>query len=193
MQIPPSNTEIIFKNALNYDSSLPDTVSEGINDLISIYELLHNFGCTLSGFQFIGIIIDKSIIESSNSGIQASYFYLAVGFVLSLFTAFFCYINIYFLKTLRYENIEFVTTAMKQYNKLFLWCHYSTCFNYIFFIGELNFIVHGSLPKSYAYTTNFISLLFSITSIFLYYKLILRKQRFKCNGNIIQRNWIKES
>ena len=193
MQIPPSNIEIIFKNAINPHSSSSNTVSEGIGDLISIFELLHNFGCTLSGFQFISIIIDKSILETSNSGIQASYFYLAIGFILSLFTVFFCYINIYFLKTLRYENLEFVTTAMKKNNRLFCWCIYLSIFNYIFFIGEVNVIVHESLPKPYAYTTNFASLVFSMISILLYYKLLLRKQRFKCNGNIIQRNWIKES
>ena len=188
MQIPPSNVEIIFKNALNWDSSLPNNGSEGINDLISLYELLHNFGCTLSGFQFIGIVIEKSILDSGDIGTQASYFYLAIGFLLSLYTAFHCYINIYFLKTLRYENIEFVKFILKKHNRYFSSCFYGIFINYIFFIFQVNGIVHGSLPKSFAFGTNFASLLLLISSVYGYYILILRKQRFKCNGNIIQRN-----
>ena len=60
----PSNIEIIFKNAKNPHPSSKDSVGEGIGDIISIFEVLLNFACTLCAFQFIGIIFDKLLQDT---------------------------------------------------------------------------------------------------------------------------------
>ena len=58
-----TNIDIILYNSIINDEQL----SNGIDDLINIYDKIFDFACTLAGFQFVGIVFDKESLS------QASY------------------------------------------------------------------------------------------------------------------------
>lgn len=183
-----SNIEIIFQNSKNPPHTSTDSVSEGINDIISIFEVLLNFGCTLCAFQFIGIIFDKSVLESGTIATEVSYFFLALGFIFSLFTVFLCYVIIYFFKTLRYENMEFIETAIRKYKVIFYFSYTTIFVNSAFFMIPINIFVHEYLKIYFAVTINVISFLLFVAGITIYIIVIQRKQRFVIdNDHTIQR------
>ncbi len=184
----PSNIEIIFKNARNPHPSSKDSVGEGIGDIISIFEVLLNFACTLCAFQFIGIIFDKSVLESGTIATELSYFFLALGFICSLFTVFLCYVIIYFFKTLRYENLEFIEKAINKYKIIFYFSYTTIFVNSLFFMVPINIFVHQYLQIYFALTINVISFIFFVSGLIIYYLVIQRKQNFTDDdGNTIQR------
>ena len=65
-----TNVDIVLFNGLNNNC-----LSESIDDLIAIYEKIFDFACTLAGFQFVGLIFDKSSIANSTMIVKVSYFF----------------------------------------------------------------------------------------------------------------------
>jgi hypothetical protein len=183
-----SNLEIMFENSKNPPQSYRESFGVALDDMISIFDTLFNFACTLSGFQFIGIIFDKTVLEDSDFFIEISYFFLALGFVFSLFSAFLSYISLHFLKTIRFENGELINTSIIKYKPIFYFAYITLFINSGCFLIPINIFVHNLLSLYFAIIINIISCLIFIIGIIIYVIMIQRKQIFKINdGSIVQR------
>jgi len=178
-----SNLEIMFVNSQSPPLTHTEEFDLALDDMISIFDSLYNFACTLSGFQFIGIIFDKSTLDEDNLVVEISYFFLGLGFIFSLFAAFLCYIALHFLKTIRFENYTFIETSIKRYKPVFYVAYITLFINSGFFLIPINVIIHDLLRSYFAITLNIISFIIFIVGIIIYYRVIQRQQIFKINDH----------
>ena len=178
-----SNLEIMFLNSQSPPLTHTEEFDAALDDMISIFDTLFNFACTLSGFQFIGIIFDKSTLSDDNLIVEISYFFLGLGFIFSLFAAFLSYVALHFLKTIRFENYTFIETSIKKYKPIFYVAYITLFINSGFFLIPINIIVHDFLRNYFAITINVISFIIFIVGIIIYYRVIQRQQIFKINDN----------
>lgn len=183
-----SNLEIMYQNARNPPQGYTETFGIALDDMISIFDTLFNFACTLSGFQFIGIVFDKTVLEDSDFVIEMSYFFLALGFIFSLLSAFLSYISLHFLRTIRFENTDLINTSISRYRPIFYFAYITLFINSGCFLVPVNIFVHDLLSSYFAITINVISFLIFITGIIIYTIMIQRKQIFRIDENtIVQR------
>lgn len=180
-----SNIEIMFENSKNDHNIYGENFRTALDDIISIFDTLFNFACTLAGFQFIGIIFDKSLLSESDFIVEISYFFMALGFLFSLFSAFLSYISLHFLKTIRFENSEFINYVIKKYKVIFYFAYVTLFINSGCFLVPVNIFVHDLLSNYFAIIINVFSCLIFITGIVIYLLLIQRKQIFNIDENTI--------
>lgn len=184
-----SNLEIMYHNARNLPEGYTESFGIALDDIISIFDTLFNFACTLSGFQFIGIIFDKTVLEDSDFVVELSYFFLALGFIFSLLSAFLSYISLHFLKTIRFENTDLINTAIDRYRPIFYFAYITLFINSGCFLVPVNIFVHDLLSSYFAITINVISCIIFIAGITVYTIMIQRRQIFRIDENtIVQRS-----
>ena len=123
-------TDILIYNDL--DSS--GKITNGLDSLIYVYDKLFNFGLSLSGYQFIGLILDKLYLNQySNNLYLFVYFMLMVGFVISL-----CMIE--FLTYIKNETDEYIVKGIVKYRNNLQLPHYILELNSFFFFFFLNVV-----------------------------------------------------
>ena len=183
-----SNLEIMYQNAINPSPGYTEKFGIALDDIISIFDTLFNFACTLSGFQFIGIVFDKTVLEDSDFVIEISYFFLALGFIFSLLSAFLSYVSLHFLKTIRFENTDLINISISRYRPIFYFAYITLFINSGCFLVPVNIFVHDLLSSYFAITINVISCIIFIAGITVYTIMIQRKQIFRIDENtIVQR------
>lgn len=183
-----SNLEIMFENSKRPSQSYTEAFGIALDDMISIFDTLFNFACTLSGFQFIGIVFDKTVLEDSDFVVEISYFFLALGFIFSLLSAFLSYVSLHFLRTIRFENLDLINTSISRYRPIFYFAYITLFINSGCFLVPVNIFVHDLLTSYFAITINVISCIIFIAGITVYTIMIQRKQIFRIDdGTIVQR------
>ena len=60
---------------LVYSDENDDKFNNYIDDIISVFDSLFNFAITLGAFQFVGIILEKSMLDNSTILLELSYFF----------------------------------------------------------------------------------------------------------------------
>ena len=113
--------DILLFNCYNEKDKTIDRekLSQAFDDLLGIYSNLLNFGISLSGYQFVGIILENNLSLTENNYTQIKYFILSTGFLISMFGVLLCFITMEFLYGCREEDPEFIIAGVHKYKKLF--------------------------------------------------------------------------
>mgnify|MGYP000964882722 FL=1 len=164
--------QIMLENVYNSGHDYPDKLNDSLNDMISIFNQLFISACILAAFQFIGILFNNS----NDSSIFHILF--GVGFILSLFSSVITFIISTFIKSLRYENMDFIKYILNKYSKIFSFGYITFFLNVIFFMISVNIILYDIINFYYAITINVLSVIITIINIIIYILLIHRKQSF---------------
>lgn len=173
-----NNLDVCAYNVI-YTPGHDDTFNTFIDDTISIFDSLFGFAATLGAFQFVGIVFEKSVLEESESLImQLSYFFLAIGFLVSILGAMIVFISRLYVRSLRHETKMFAIAAIKKNTKLFYFGYITLFMNSAAFLVPINLLVHELLGLYYAIVINIISGAVLIIGISTYVVLLFNKQIF---------------
>ena len=174
-----------------YDYSLyngleTNNMVECLDDIIAIQEKLFDFGLTISGFQFVGLVLENNTLSTSRVDIKISHFLLSFGFIFSLFGSFLSYINFKFIRSIKYEENKFIIYSIKKYKSILVLSYMIPYFNSILFLLPINILIHNMLDIYYGITFNIISFILFLFGVITHQIIIVNKQKFKdINNNII--------
>lgn len=180
------NTDICLYNSLHTDDYNED-IWNTLDDIAINYDNLFGFACTLAAFQFVGIVFDKNILSEADLITKTSYFFLALGFIISLLGALTVFVSAQFIRSLRYESRQFIIGSMEKYKGIFFFGQISLYMNSVCFLVPVNIIIHELLDFYFAITLNIASIVIFIVGLTFYACLIARKQVFKVNNVVYQR------
>ena len=164
-------------------------IETSLDLLISIYDRLFGFGFSLAGYQFIGLVLEKTIMNTDNIFAPFAYFLLAMGFLVSLFGSATSFFILEFLTSIKQEEKRFIVHCIQKYKYLFLLCAdfilYADCF---LFLVPINILIYNVLNFHYGIIFNITSGVLSLLGIILSHRIIIRKQIFTDEeGNDIKR------
>ena len=165
-----------------------DQLTESLDDLIGIQEKLFDFGLTMSGFQFVGLILENSVTHLETQ-YKVAYFILSIGFILSLFGSLLSYITFKYLRSIKLENSEFVFQGMNKYYKFFMLSYIVPFGNCVLFMIPLNILIYNILEYYYGIIFNILSIILLIIGISMHQIIIVNKQEYKSNSNTIKRRF----
>ena len=149
-----------------------------MDDLVAIQEKLFDFGLTMSGFQFVGLVLENSI-TSKPLFLRVAYFILSIGFILSLFGCVVSYITFKFLRSIKNENIEFIEESIVKYNGIFMLSYIVPFCNSVLFIVPLNILIYNILDVHFCIIFNVFSGIMFLTGLVLHQLVIVKKQKYK--------------
>ena len=183
-----TNMDIMLANGYNPSNDFSDSLSTSIDDIIAIYDQLFDSACTLAGFQFIGIVFDKTVIDGDITVSSFAYFFFGLGFVVSLLSAMMTFITSTFLKTLRFENKEFIQKSIQKYTTIFYFGYITFFMNTISFMVPINIILHELIYYPFAIAINIASVITVVLGITFYTLIVHNKQIYRVNDREIKRN-----
>ena len=156
--------------------------------ITEVYDQLFDSACTLAGFQFIGIVFDKTAIGEDISISSFSYFFFGLGFIVSLFSAMMTFITSTFMKTLRFENKAFIEKSLQKYKNIFYFGYITFFVNTIAFMVPINIILHELIYYPFAICINIASVIVVILGVTFYLLIVHQKQIYRENTVEIKRN-----
>ena len=166
-------------------------IKDSLDDLISIYDKLFGFGFSLSGYQFIGLVLEKTIVDNTNQYAPLAYFLLAIGFLISLFGSMSSFFILEFLTSIKNEEPEFIVHSVQRYKTLFKSFSeallYADC---ILFLIPINILIYNVLNDMYGLIFNILSGILFLLGLIFSYCIIIAKQEFA--GNNIKRRIYKK-
>jgi len=155
-------------------------ITTGIDSLISMYDELFSFGFSLSGYQFIGLVLEKTIVSNNNNFAPLAYFLLSIGFLFSLFGAMTSFFIMEYLYSIKQESLEFIVYSLSRYKTLFKGFSdvllYLDC---ILFLAPIIILIYNVLSPVYGKIFNICSGLLFILGLLFSYIVIIAKQIFK--------------
>ena len=157
-------------------------INGSLDDLISIYDKLFGFGFSLSGYQFIGLVLEKTIVDNDNKYAPLAYFLLAIGFLISLFGAMSSFFILEFLTSIKNEEPEFIVHSLQRYKTIFKGCSEALLYlDCILFLIPINILIYNVLNDTYGLVFNIMSGVLFILGLIFSYCIIIAKQEFKDN------------
>ena len=158
-------------------------VNDSLDDLISIYDKLFGFGFSLSGYQFIGLVLEKTIVDNNNQYAPFAYFLLAIGFLISLFGSMSSFFILEFLTSIKNEEPEFIVHSLQKYKTIFK--GFSEALLYVdcmLFLIPINILIYNVLSDTYGFIFNIMSGILFILGLVFSYCIIIAKQEFQGDG-----------
>lgn len=164
-------------------------IETSLDSLISIYDKLFGFGFSLAGYQFIGLVLEKSIMDNDNKYAPAAYFMLAIGFLISLFGSMSSFFILEFLISIKQEENNFIIHSIQKYKTIFKIFSESLLYmDCILFLLPINILIHNVLSYYYGLIFNICSgILFLLGLIFSYCTIIAKQIFTDKEGNKIKR------
>eukprot|EP00795_Rhopilema_esculentum_P000820 gene820-10561_t len=176
-------TDILLRNNILEDGA---NMNIAMDELLSLYEKLFEYGMFLSGFQFVGLIIDN---KPSGLREEIAYFFLGLGFFTSIFAALVAFISLEFFKSMKNEDPELVITGCMKYKKFFRLADSILFLDTGLFLLSLNVMVYSLLRSYLAITLNVIAGLLTIFLLSCHYIIVLRRQIYTLkDGKVLRRN-----
>jgi len=172
--------DILLFNCYNEADKTIDKekLSKAFDDLLGIYSNLFNFGISLSGYQFVGIILESNLSLTETNYTQVAYFILSTGFLISMFGVLLCFITMEYLYGCREEEPEFIIAGVHKYKKLFKLADIILYADSILFTIPINILIHNSMGEKYAYCYNILCSVFFILGMFFHYTVIISRQQY---------------
>ena len=148
--------DILIYNSYNKDSQEIDRnkLNTALDDLITTYSDLLSFATSLSGYQFVGLILEKNLALTESLDMKLAYFLLSVGFLISMFCILICFITIKYLRGIREEDVEFIIVGIHKYKNLFQSGNIILYLNCILFSIPINLLIYNSLDVNYGLVYN---------------------------------------
>ena len=164
---------------LLYNDLTPDAkIGSGLDSVIEVYDKLHDFGLSLSGYQFIGLVLEKSYVEDSNSTVFLfAYFMLATGFIVSLFGSLLSFCMQEFLIYMKNESNEYIVKNVIKYRRYLKLPHNVLLVNTFLFALPINIVIHNSLTYVYSILFNVISIILLSIGFPIHRKMVANKQK----------------
>lgn len=169
-------TDILLRNYI-FDQSFD--MNQAMDELLSLYEKLFEYGMFLSGFQFVGLVVDS---KPNGTREEVAYFFLGLGFFASIFAALVAFISIEFFKSMKNEDPELVVEGCMRYKKFFQLADKILFLDTGLFLLSLNFMAYTPLRWSLAFSLNIIAGLLVLFLAVCHYIVVLRRQIFKTKG-----------
>ena len=178
--------DILLYNCYDKEKKIIDKekLSTAFDDLLDNYGDLLNMGIMLSGFQFVGIILEKNLSISSTNEMTIAYFMLSVGFLISMFGVLLSFVTLEYLRGCREENVEFIIAGIQKYKWIFKSADlilYSDC---LMFTIPINLLIYNSLSLNLSIAYNIICGFLFIMGLFIHYMIIVAKQNYNLNIEI---------
>jgi hypothetical protein len=153
-----------------------DKLNNALDDIVEVYNNLFSFGLTLSGYQFIGLTLERNLQETSTIDIRIGYFILCLGFLISMFGALLSFIVIEYIKGLRDEHPEFVIVGIKGYKIIFKLADIILYGDSILFVVPINILVYNVIDFYFGVIFNVTSLVIFMLGMYFHYKIIISRQ-----------------
>lgn len=155
------------------------SINDSLDSLISIYDKLFSFGFSLSGYQFIGLVLEKTIVDNDNKYAPLAYFLLAIGFLISLFGSMSSFFILEFLTSIKNEEPEFIVHSIQKYKTIFKFCSEALLYvDCILFLIPINILIYNVLNDVYGLAFNILSGILFILGLIFSYCVIVAKQEF---------------
>ena len=173
---------LIYNGLKNKNQDLTDSLDK----LAGIFEKLFDYGLTLSGFQFVGLILENSLSQHAVH-VQVAYFLLSLGFMISMLGSLLSFIAFEYISSIREETNIFIIQGIQKYKCIFRLSEVVLYFNSCLFIVPINILIYNVLEIPYGIIFNIISFIFFVVGLILHYLVIIRKQIYKVNGETFKR------
>tara|TARA_B110000971_G_scaffold189509_1_gene199892 strand:- start:749 stop:1453 length:705 start_codon:yes stop_codon:yes gene_type:complete len=172
--------DILLYNCYDEEKKMLDKekLNTAFDDLLDNYGDLLNMGILLSGFQFVGIILEKNLSLTESYEMSIAYFLLSLGFLISMFGVLICFITLEYLRSCRDETVEFIIVGIQKYKWIFKSADlilYSDC---IMFVVPMNILIHNSLSLQLSIVYNIICGFLFMIGLFIHYMIIVAKQNY---------------
>ena len=182
--------DILLYNCYDKEKKIIDKekLSTAFDDLLDNYGDLLNMGIMLSGFQFVGIILEKNLSISSTNEMTIAYFMLSVGFLISMFGVLLSFVTLEYLRGCREENVEFIIAGIQKYKWIFKSADlilYSDC---LMFTIPINLLIYNSLSLNLSIAYNIICGFLFIMGLFIHYMIIVAKQNYNLTDDDLNNN-----
>ena len=187
--------DILLYNCYNEDKRIlyKDKLNQVFDDLIGVYDNLFSFGISLSGYQFVGLILENNLALTKELYVRVAYFILSSGFLISMFGVLICFITIEYLRGCREEHPYFIIAGINKYKLLFKSADVILYIDSILFIIPINLLIYNILDIYFGIIYNCVSFIFFILGIIFHYNVIIAKQQYNihisnkvnnCNSDI---------
>tara|TARA_B100000902_G_C27118137_1_gene817194 strand:- start:58 stop:849 length:792 start_codon:yes stop_codon:yes gene_type:complete len=153
-----------------------DKLNNALDDIVEVYNNLFSFGLTLSGYQFIGLTLERNLQETATIDVRIGYFILCLGFLISMFGALLSFIVVEYIKGLRDETPEFVIVGIKGYKIIFKLADIILYGDSILFVVPINILVYNVIDFYFGVIFNVTSLVIFILGMYFHYKIIISRQ-----------------
>lgn len=182
--------DILLYNCYDEEKKIIDKekLNTAFDDLLDNYGDLLNMGIMLSGFQFVGIILEKNLSLTETYEMTVAYFLLSVGFLISMFGVLISFITLEYLRGCRDETVEFIVVGLQKYKWIFKSADlilYSDC---IMFTIPINLLIYNSLELNLSLTYNIVCGFLFIIGIFTHYMIIVAKQNYNLTEDDLENN-----
>jgi hypothetical protein len=153
-----------------------DKLNQSIDDIIGVYDNLFNLGMTLSGYQFIGLTLERNLQNTATLDIRFAYFILCLGFLISMFGVLLSFIVVEYLRGLRDETPEFIIVGIKSYKIIFKLSDIILYGDSILFVAPINILIYNAIDFYFGVIFNILSIIIFILGIYFHYKIIISRQ-----------------
>ena len=175
-------SDILLRNRI---SSNEHDMDSALDEMLSLYEKLFEYGMFLSGFQFVGLIIDN---KPSGVREEVAYFFLGLGFFASIFAALVAFISIEFFKSMKNEDPELVVEGCMKYKRFFRLADIILFLDTGLFLTSLNIMAYSLVRKSLAIALNVIAGLLAVFLLSSHYIIVIRRQIYTTkDGRVLKR------
>ena len=172
--------DILLYNCFDYKNNKINLskLSTAIDDIVDVYDKLFNFGLTLSGYQFIGLTLERNLQKTASIDVRIAYFILSLGFLISLFGSLLSFIVIEYLKGVREESPEFIIAGIKEYKTIFKLTDIVLYANSILFVAPINILIYNVIDFYFGIIFNISSGILFFLGIYFHYKIIISRQSY---------------
>ena len=173
-----SYAEMLIYNDLKINGK----INGGLDNLANIYDKLYGFGLSLSGYQFIGLILEKSFFDGSTMVLYPfAYFMLAIGFIVSLFGSLLAFCMYQFLVFSKNETDSYIVKGIVTYRDYLSLPHSILVVNTFCFAFPINILIHTDLELVYGIIFNVVSCMLLATGFPIHKKMITNVATFEKN------------
>lgn len=167
-------TEMLIYNDLKEHQK----IGPGIDSIIEVYDKLFGFGLSLSGYQFIGLVLEKSSVEDSTDDVYPfAFFMLAIGFIISLFGALLSFCMYEFLTYIKHESNEYIVKSIIKYRSFLKLPHAILLVNTFCFALPINILIHINLSTIYAIIFNAVSVILLAVGFPIHRVMVANEQK----------------
>ena len=175
-------SDILLRNRISHTEH---DIDAALDEMLSFYEKLFEYGMFLSGFQFVGLIIDN---KPSGVREEIAYFFLGLGFFSSIFAALVAFISIEFFKSMKNEDPELVVEGCMKYKHFFRLADTILFLDTGLFLISLNVMAYSLVRTSLAIALNVIAGLLMLFLVCCHYIIVLRRQIYTTkDGRVLKR------
>jgi hypothetical protein len=182
--------DILLYNCYDEEKKMLDKekLNTAFDDLLDNYGDLLNMGIMLSGFQFVGIILEKNLSLTESYGMSIAYFLLSVGFLISMFGVLICFITLEYLRGCRDETVEFIIVGIQKYKWIFKSADLILYSNCIMFIIPINLLIYNTLSFTLGLIYNIICGSLLLLGLSIHYMIIVSKQKYVLTEDDLNNN-----